>query len=194
MSLDSREVGLNRIPVADRPPVQIPFFAFRIMVGVRSADASPWRGSAPAWVASGRLRTAALVFCGRPSVSFPLGFIATLTGWFTAEVGRQPWTVFGQLRPWTQQRRFWTTPQVATTLVIFAAVYALIFLFGAVYIYRLLRRGPTALPPYAKAATNPKRPLSIAGDSPGVSSARYLPEPENDHLLTCALGSRCCCM
>jgi len=31
-------------------------------------------------------------------LSFPLPFIATLTGWFTAEVGRQPWTVYGVLR------------------------------------------------------------------------------------------------
>ena len=30
--------------------------------------------------------------------SFPLPFIAILTGWFTAEVGRQPWTVYGVLR------------------------------------------------------------------------------------------------
>jgi hypothetical protein len=31
-------------------------------------------------------------------LSFPLPFIAILTGWFTAEVGRQPWTIYGVLR------------------------------------------------------------------------------------------------
>ena len=31
-------------------------------------------------------------------LSFPSGFIAVLAGWFTAEVGRQPWVVYGLLR------------------------------------------------------------------------------------------------
>jgi cytochrome bd ubiquinol oxidase subunit I len=113
------------------------------------------------------------IFC-----SFPLGFIATLTGWFTAEVGRQPWTVFGQLRTADAATPFLTTTQVATTLVIFAAVYALIFLFGTLYIYRLLRRGPVILPPYADAATNPKRPLAIPGHSPGVPAAQHIMEDQ----------------
>jgi cytochrome bd ubiquinol oxidase subunit I len=57
------------------------------------------------------------------------------------------------------------------SLVIFSAIYALIFLAGAVYIYRLLQRGPVHLPSFDNAATNPKRPLSIAGRSPGVRAA-----------------------
>ena len=32
------------------------------------------------------------------ATSFPLPFVAILTGWYTAEVGRQPWVVYGQLR------------------------------------------------------------------------------------------------
>ena len=37
----------------------------------------------------------ALLWC--TFLSFPLPYIAILTGWFTAEVGRQPWTVYGVL-------------------------------------------------------------------------------------------------
>jgi cytochrome d ubiquinol oxidase subunit I len=172
MSFDSREVGLTEFPVADRPPVQIPFFAFRIMVGCGLLMlALAWFGTYLS--ASGRLERQRW-FLWATFCSFPLGFIATLTGWFTAEVGRQPWTVFGQLRTADAATPFLTTPQVATTLITFAAIYALIFLFGAVYIYRLLRRGPAALPPYANAATNPKRPLSLGGDSPGVPAGGSL--------------------
>jgi cytochrome d ubiquinol oxidase subunit I len=100
--------------------------------------------------------------------SFPLGFIATLTGWFTAEVGRQPWTIYGQIRTADAVTPFLTTPQVAASLVVFSVVYALIFMAGAVYIYRLLRRGPVQLPSFDEATTNPKRPLSMTGFSPGV--------------------------
>ena len=56
------------------------------------------------------------------------------------------------------------------SLVIFFVIYLLIFLAGAVYIYRLLQRGPVQLPSFDDAATNPKRPLSITGRSPGVQA------------------------
>ena len=65
---------------------------------------------------------------------------------------------------------FLTTPQVAVSLLVFCAIYALIFVAGAVYIYRLLQRGPVQLPPFEDAATNPKRPLSVTGRSPGVQA------------------------
>jgi cytochrome d ubiquinol oxidase subunit I len=174
MSLSSKEVGLTNFPLADRPPVAIPFFAFRIMVGCGLLMLGlAWFGSF--LMASGKLERKRW-FLWATFCSFPLGFIATLTGWFTAEVGRQPWTVFGQLRTADAVTPFLTTPQVATTLVIFGAVYSLIFCFGTVYIYRMLRRGPIVLPPYGQAATNPKRPLSITGRSPGVPAAARLPE------------------
>jgi cytochrome bd ubiquinol oxidase subunit I len=108
--------------------------------------------------------------------SFPLGFIATLSGWFTAEVGRQPWAIYGQLRTADAGTPFLTTTEVAITLTIFAILYSLIFCFGVIYVYRLLRRGPITLPPYSKSSTNPKRPLSIAGLSPGVPRATQIME------------------
>ena len=60
--------------------------------------------------------------------------------------------------------------QVAVSLVIFCVIYALIFLAGAVYIYLLLQRGPVQLQSFDGAATNPKRPLSMTGRSPGVEA------------------------
>ena len=96
MSFDSKEVGLTDFPRQDQPPVLIPFFAFRIMVGCGLVML------AQAWIGSylshrGRLeKNRALLWL--IFLSFPLPFIATWTGWFTAEVGRQPWTVYGVLR------------------------------------------------------------------------------------------------
>ena len=83
-------------------------------------------------------------------LSFPLPFIAILTGWFTAEVGRQPWTVYGVLRTADAMTPFLTTREATISLVVFCAVYTFIFAFGIFYIYRLLRAGPVgslALPP-----------------------------------------------
>ncbi len=168
-TLHSREVGLTDWPRADRPPVAIPFFTFRIMVGCGLLMlALAWGGSVLA-VLDRLERTRWLlwgIFC-----SFPLGFVATLTGWFTAEVGRQPWTIYGQVRTAQAVTPFLTTPQVAASLVVFTAVYALIFIAGTVYIYRLLAAGVFPTPDHLGAQTNPKRPLSVPGSSPGVQPA-----------------------
>ena len=95
-SFTSKEIGIKSIPKADRPPIAIPFFTFRIMVGIAMIMlVLAWGGSWFAWRRQLHLRR---WFLWPVFLSFPLGFIATLTGWLTAEVGRQPWTVFGHLR------------------------------------------------------------------------------------------------
>jgi len=96
MSFTSKEVGLTDFPRQQWPPVLIPFLAFRIMVGCGLLML------AVAWVGS-YLNAKDRIEQNRPLLwavffSFPLPFIAILTGWFTAEVGRQPWTVYGLLR------------------------------------------------------------------------------------------------
>ena len=93
---DSREVGLDSFPKADRPPVLIPFFTFRIMVGMGLIMlAISWFGNFLRW--RGRLETTRwFLWCA--FLSFPTGFVAVLSGWYTAEVGRQPWVVYGLLR------------------------------------------------------------------------------------------------
>src|ERR1700739_4415574 len=92
----AREVGLESFPADDRPPVLIPFFGFRIMVGMGLIMlAVSWFGTLLRF--RGRLETARWFLWGA-FLAFPSGFIAVLTGWFTAEVGGHPWGVYG-LRP-----------------------------------------------------------------------------------------------
>jgi cytochrome bd ubiquinol oxidase subunit I len=158
-SLTSKEIGLTDFPPEDRPPVLIPFFAFRIMVGCGMAMLLlAWLGAYLG--VKGRLeQNRVLLWC--VFLSFPLPYIAILTGWFTAEVGRQPWTVFGLLRTADAMTPFLTAREAAISLVVFCSVYLFIFSFGVLYIYRLLRAGPLgslALPPEAAV---PSRPMSV---------------------------------
>jgi cytochrome bd ubiquinol oxidase subunit I len=162
MSLDSKEVGLTDFPADQRPPVLIPFFTFRIMVGCGLVMLLlAWLGSYLS--IKGRIeRNRQLLWA--IFLSFPLPFIAILTGWFTAEVGRQPWTIYGVLRTADAVTPFLTARAALGSLVVFVAVYSLIFTFGIYYIYRMLRAGPAGqliLPPVN---ATPKRPLSVAGD------------------------------
>jgi cytochrome d ubiquinol oxidase subunit I len=155
-------VGLDSIPAENWPPVVIPFFSFRIMAGCWVVMLLiAWIGSY--WTHKGRMEE------NRPLLwatflSFPLPFIAILTGWFTAEVGRQPWAVYGVLRTANAVTPFLTPQAAAISLVVFCAVYVFIFAFGVLYICRLLRAGPAGhlvLPPVDAI---PNRPMSVVNE------------------------------
>ena len=173
MSFTAKETGLTSFPRQDRPPVLVPFFTFRIMVGCGLVMlALAWIGTWLAW--RGRLdRNRALLWL--IFLSFPLPFIATLTGWFTAEVGRQPWTVFGLLRTADALTPFLTVRAAALSLVVFGAIYMFIFAFGIFYIYRLLRAGPAGRLILSPAAAIPNRPMSVVDDA---AAAGQLPAGE----------------
>ena len=137
---DAREIGLDTFPPEDRPPVFIPFWAFRLMVGMGLIMvAVSWFG---VWLRfRGRLETTRW-FLWVAFLSFPTGFVAVLAGWFTAEVGRQPWVVYGLLRTKDAVTPSLTTADVLFSLIAYIAVYVTIYSFGFYYIYRLLRDGP----------------------------------------------------
>jgi cytochrome d ubiquinol oxidase subunit I len=163
-SLTAGEVGLNSIPQENWPPVLIPFFTFRIMVGCGMVMLGlAWLGSYLSL--KGRIERNRFVLW-LVFLSFPLPFIAILTGWYTAEVGRQPWVVYGVLRTADAVTPFLTARAATISLVVFCAVYTLIFAFGIFYIYRLLRAGPVGhlIEPPSRAV--PNRPMSLAGEEP----------------------------
>ena len=171
MSLNSKEVGLTGFPPQDRPPVLIPFFAFRIMVGCGLIMlALAWLGSY--LVLRNRIEENRwllwLVF-----LSFPLPFIAILTGWFTAEVGRQPWVVYGALRTADAVTPFLTAREATISLAVFCTIYTLIFAFGIFYIYRLLHVGPVGHLIKPAIAAVPNRPMSLVGHGL-ISDAGYI--------------------
>jgi cytochrome bd ubiquinol oxidase subunit I len=96
-SFDKPVQGLDTIPPADRPPVNITHMAFQSMVGIGTLLAvavtvfwiARWRGRDPL---TNRWALRFLVLAG------PLAVLALESGWVATEVGRQPWTVWGVLR------------------------------------------------------------------------------------------------
>jgi cytochrome d ubiquinol oxidase subunit I len=164
MSLTSKEVGLTDFPPQDRPPVLIPFFTFRIMVGCGLVMLGlAWLGSYLSL--THRLERNRLLLW-LIFLSFPLPFIATLTGWYTAEIGRQPWVIYGVLRTAEAMTPFLTARAATISLVIFGAVYTFIFLFGMFYIYRLIRTGPAGVRIESPHPVVPNRPMSLADAGP----------------------------
>lgn len=159
----AEEPGIVTIPGADRPPFLIPFYGFRIMVGLGVVMlVISWTGMV-LW-ARGRLYSRPY-FLWATFLWFPAGFIATIAGWYTAEVGRQPWVVFGLLRTVDAHTPSVTGAEVLTTLIAYVLVYASVFSFGLYYIYRLLHRGPPPAPSGEVPTGTAKRPLAAA-DAP----------------------------
>ena len=140
---DSEEVGLKEFPKEDRPPVVIPFFTFRIMLAAGLAMlAVSWFGLVLRL--RGKLETTRwFLWCC--FLSFPTGFAAVLAGWLTAEVGRQPWVIYGLLRTEDAVTPSLTGADVLFSFVGYVLVYLIVIPFGIYYIYKLLRDGPSAV-------------------------------------------------
>lgn len=131
--------GLKTWPPEDRPNVAVVFWAFRVMVGLGFLMVV--FGLFGAWAAwSGRIGKMRW-FQALLVPMLPSGFVAVLAGWITAEVGRQPYTVYGLMRTADS-----TSPvageQVALSLLVFIMVYAVVFTAGVFYMARIAAAGP----------------------------------------------------
>jgi cytochrome d ubiquinol oxidase subunit I len=138
--LNGEVKGLKEWAREDRPPALLPFFTFRIMVGIGFLMLgigmwSLWARWKRKLYTSTWLHRAALVMG-------PSGFVAVLAGWYTTEVGRQPYTVYGLMLTADSLSPV-DAPAVGTSLVAFVIVYFLVFGAGVFYLLRLMGRVPT---------------------------------------------------
>ncbi len=130
--------GLKDWPRDERPsPMIVPFFGFRIMVGIAFIMVAVvvaslwlrWRGEL--------FDTNWFLWCC--TLASPLGFIAVTAGWATTEVGRQPWTVYGLLRTANSVSPSLTGFDVALSLLGYCLVYLVMFSAGLALMLRLVR-------------------------------------------------------
>ncbi|MTD95108.1 cytochrome ubiquinol oxidase subunit I [Hyphomicrobium sp. xq] len=150
--------GLKEFAPTDRPPVFPVFLSFRLMVGM--GVLMLLIGFVGAWLwFRGKLFDTRW-YLQYVQYAWPLGFIAILAGWYTTEIGRQPWIASGILRTADAASPV-SGGAVFTTLVLFVIVYGIVFSMGIYYINRLIEYGPkgsAAEPP----AGLPNRPLTAA--------------------------------
>ncbi len=139
---DGEMIGLKSVSPADQPIVAPVFFTFRIMVGLGLIFLLT------AIVAlflrfKGQLYTS--VWFHRWCVLIaPLGFVASIAGWLTAEIGRQPWVVYNLMR--TQQAvSAIGMEEVIISFILLALAYGIVFGFYLYYLFKLIRKGPQEL-------------------------------------------------
>jgi cytochrome d ubiquinol oxidase subunit I len=127
--------GLNDY-VGEHPPVMPVFFAFRIMVGIGLLMlVLSWYGAFRLW-RRGELG----VWPARAFVAMTFsGWIATLAGWYTTEIGRQPWLVWGVL---STSEAVGDVPaaMVATTFFGYVTLYVLLLATYVGVLFLLARK------------------------------------------------------
>ncbi|MDO8736264.1 MAG: cytochrome ubiquinol oxidase subunit I [Thermoleophilia bacterium] len=137
---DGRVTGLNDIPANERPPVLPVFTSFRLMVYLGMlfallaviATFKAWRGT----LLTSRRFLWIMVYM------IPLPYIANQLGWIVAEVGRQPWIVYGVLLTADAGSPAVSLSQVWTSLTAFTLVYAMLGAIDIFLLFKVARKGP----------------------------------------------------
>lgn len=125
--------GLRDFPPDERPPVLITFLGFRSMIGLGMLFM--FLGFIAFLLSRGWLRERDIVYKVF-ILSIPLPYIATQLGWIVAEVGRQPWLVYGLVRTSEGVSKVVSRSQVVFSLTGFVLIYSLL---AAVDVYLLCK-------------------------------------------------------
>ncbi|MBC7445028.1 MAG: cytochrome ubiquinol oxidase subunit I [Polaromonas sp.] len=161
--LNAPLAGLDTIPAANRPPVGIVFWSFRLMVGLGMLMVTLGMLSLYARV-KGRLYDSRELHRFALAMG-PSGLVAVLAGWVTTEAGRQPWTIYGLMRTADSASPL-AAPAVAASLVAFVLIYFAVFGAGIVYIFKLMGK-----PPESHESPLPNMPVRSAGTTPAAAAA-----------------------
>ncbi|PZU25528.1 MAG: cytochrome ubiquinol oxidase subunit I [Shinella sp.] len=165
-SLDGQFPGLSEYSKQDRPNSTIVFWSFRIMVGLGLLMLllAAWG----LWLRWRKNLYEMPLFLRFATLMGPSGLIAILAGWFTTEIGRQPWIVYGVMRTENAVSNH-SALALSVTLIVFIVMYFAVFGTGVSYMLKLIARGPEETPdahPRHSSGQAPRaaRPLSAAPD------------------------------
>jgi cytochrome bd ubiquinol oxidase subunit I len=133
--------GLDQIPRDQWPsPLPLLFYSYHIMAGLGTyfvllmlvAVFLLWRGKlfTTRWILWPLL------------LSFPLPYIANTAGWMTAEIGRQPWVVYGLIRVSQGYSKYVSAGNGLFTLLGFMGLYTVLSVLFIVLVYRIISKGP----------------------------------------------------
>jgi cytochrome d ubiquinol oxidase subunit I len=135
--------GLDRFP-RDQWPSALPllYYSYHIMAGLGTYFVA-LMAVAGFLLLRGTLYTARWVLWPI-LLSFPLPYIANTAGWMTAEIGRQPWLVYGLIRTAEGYSRHIGPGTSLFTLLGFLGLYSVLSVLWIVIVYTSIQRGPAA--------------------------------------------------
>jgi cytochrome d ubiquinol oxidase subunit I len=139
---DRPVAALDTVPAEDRPPVVVPFLSYHAMAGLGMLFIGMTSVGLLLWW-RGRLFTQRwLLWAFVVAVIGP--YVANQAGWVAAEVGRQPWVVYGHLRTSDAVSDVVPREQVLVSLVAFSLVYLALMALWIYVVNEKIRHGPPA--------------------------------------------------
>jgi cytochrome d ubiquinol oxidase subunit I len=138
--IDAEVKGLKDFPKEERPPVILSLLAFRTMVGLGTLFPILM---IIGWFLRKRL-TESPLYLKAMILAIPLPYIAIEMGWVLAEVGRQPWIVYGLMKTSDAVSPV-AVSQVTVSLIAFLAVYGFLGAVGFYLIGKNAIKGPVAI-------------------------------------------------
>lgn len=138
--------GLSDFPERDWPDnIELLYYAFHIMVGLGTLFIA-LMGLATLQLVRGRLEQSRLLLWTL-ALAFPFPYIANIAGWLTAELGRQPWLVYGLMRTAEGGSPMVHGGTTLFTTLGFAGLYLVLGLLFLFLVQREIGHGPQALRP-----------------------------------------------
>ena len=145
--------GLDQFPREDWPDnIPLLFFAYHIMAGLGTLFLA-LTGICALLLWKGRLyRTKAALWA--LMLAFPFPYIANTAGWLTAELGRQPWLVYGLLRTEHGWSESVSSGSAWFTLLGYMGMYSVLGISFVLLLQRIVEEGPSVSPPAAPAGSH----------------------------------------
>lgn len=137
--------GLDQTPEADRPPMQLTYQSYHLMVGLGFYFIA--LAAAGLYLLYRRRLEQTSWYLRLLTYSAPLPILASELGWVAAEVGRQPWIVQGELRTTDAVSASVPAGQIGLTLTLFLLIYALLLVAWIRIVSRLVAHGPATFGP-----------------------------------------------
>ena len=172
-SLEGEVKGLNEF-VGKHPPVAPVFWAFRIMVGMgllmlavswsSVLQLAPWKKGPPRSLKTWQARAlVAMTFAG---------WVALIAGWYTTEIGRQPWLVFGVLTAADAASKV-VAPKIALTLALYLTLYAALIVAYVSVVFYLARHKTQAAQPFGSGMEDIPNPVTYPQIQAGQAGAAH---------------------
>jgi cytochrome d ubiquinol oxidase subunit I len=146
--------GLKDFPKELRPPIMPTFLSFKAMAALGMLFMLL---AAIAWLISFRDRIESMPFFLKLMIyMIPLPYIACQAGWIVAEMGRQPWIVYGLLKTSDAVSKSVSVDQVIVSLAGFTILYGFLAIVDIYLLFKYARQGPDE----TAASTPNSRPVS----------------------------------
>jgi cytochrome d ubiquinol oxidase subunit I len=148
--------GLNEFPKSDWPTnIPLLYYSYHIMAGLGTIFVAVmalsafllWRGA----LYGTRWMLWILLLC------LPLPHIANTAGWMTAEMGRQPWLVYGLMRTPEGYSKYVHAGNSLFTLLGFMGLYSILAILFLYLVHRMVARGPVD-----EAAADSGAPITVS--------------------------------